>query len=43
MAAYEACLGATSSREVPWYVVPADDKKNALLIIFHIIREQLMK
>jgi PPK2 family polyphosphate:nucleotide phosphotransferase len=37
MAAYEACLGATSSREAPWYVVPADDKKNARLIISHII------
>jgi PPK2 family polyphosphate:nucleotide phosphotransferase len=37
MAAYESCLGGTSSHEAPWYVVPADDKKNARLIISHII------
>jgi len=37
MQAYEACLGATSTRIAPWYVVPADDKKNARLIISKII------
>src|SRR6478609_3543275 len=37
MAAYAACLAATSSQEAPWYVVPADDKKNARLIISEII------
>jgi PPK2 family polyphosphate:nucleotide phosphotransferase len=37
MAAYEACLTATSTVEAPWYVVPADDKKNARLIISQII------
>jgi len=37
MQAYEACLGATSTRISPWYVVPADDKKNARLIISKII------
>jgi PPK2 family polyphosphate:nucleotide phosphotransferase len=31
--AYEDCLSATSTRQSPWYVVPADDKKNARLII----------
>jgi PPK2 family polyphosphate:nucleotide phosphotransferase len=31
--AYEDCLSATSMRRAPWYVVPADDKKNARLII----------
>jgi PPK2 family polyphosphate:nucleotide phosphotransferase len=35
--AYEACLGATSTRHAPWYVVPADDKKNARLIISRIV------
>ena len=35
--AYEACLGATSTKEAPWYVVPADDKDNARLIISAII------
>lgn len=39
MAAYEACLNATSTRTAPWYVVPADDKKNARLLIAEIILE----
>jgi len=37
MEAYEQCLGATSSKQAPWYVVPADDKKNARLIISQTI------
>ena len=37
MQAYEACLSATSTRIAPWYVVPADDKENARLIISKII------
>jgi precorrin-2 methylase len=37
MAAYEACLSATSTKAAPWYVVPADDKENARLIISRII------
>lgn len=41
MKAYEECLGATSTREAPWYVVPADDKENARLIISHIILDTL--
>jgi hypothetical protein len=28
-----ACLSATSTKTAPWYVVSADDKKNARLII----------
>ncbi len=35
--AYGACLGATSTQEAPWHVVPADDKRNARLIISEII------
>jgi len=35
--AYEACLSATSTRHAPWYVVPADDKNNARLVISQII------
>ena len=41
MAAYEACLRATSTKEAPWHVVPADDKKNARLIIAEAIVETL--
>jgi PPK2 family polyphosphate:nucleotide phosphotransferase len=37
MRAYEACLSATSSKHSPWYVVPADDKQNARLIVSQII------
>ncbi|MGC2047475.1 MAG: polyphosphate kinase 2 family protein, partial [Gallionella sp.] len=37
MTAYEECLTATSTRDAPWYVVPADDKENARLIISQII------
>ncbi|MBW8073047.1 MAG: polyphosphate kinase 2 family protein [Ferrovum sp.] len=37
MHAYEACLSATSTEIAPWYVVPADDKENARLIISRII------
>ena len=33
MQAYEECLSATSTDHAPWYVVPADDKENARLII----------
>jgi polyphosphate kinase 2 (PPK2 family) len=36
MKAYEACLSATSTRDCPWYVVPADDKENARLIVAQI-------
>jgi PPK2 family polyphosphate:nucleotide phosphotransferase len=41
MNAYEACLSATSTRDSPWYVVPADDKRNTWLIISQIILDTL--
>ncbi len=37
MRAYEACLSETSTAHAPWYVVPADDKENARLIVSRII------
>lgn len=37
MKAYEACVGNTSTSDAPWYVVPADDKKNARLIVSRIV------
>jgi PPK2 family polyphosphate:nucleotide phosphotransferase len=37
MKAYEKCLSATSSKHAPWYVVPADDKRNARLIVSQIL------
>ncbi len=41
MKAYEECLSATSTSDVPWYVVPADDKENARLIVSHIVLDTL--
>ena len=41
MGAYAACLEATSTKESPWYAVPADDKPNARLIVSQIILETL--
>ena len=41
MKAYEACLNATSTAHAPWYVVPADDKKNARLIVSQIILDTM--
>jgi len=41
MKAYEECLSATSTRDAPWYVVPADDKENARLIVSQIILDTL--
>jgi PPK2 family polyphosphate:nucleotide phosphotransferase len=41
MRAYEACLEATSTRRTPWYVVPADDKQNARLIVSRIVVDTL--
>ena len=39
--AYEACLSATSTHHAPWYVVPADDKENARLIVSQIVLDAL--
>ncbi len=41
MRAYEKCLEATSTEVAPWYVVPADDKKSARLIVSSIILEHV--
>jgi PPK2 family polyphosphate:nucleotide phosphotransferase len=43
MDAYERCLGATSTKDAPWYIVPADDKQNARLIVSQVIVETLEK
>src|ERR1700730_9550279 len=41
MKAYEECLSATSTRDAPWYAVPADDKENARLIVSQIVLDTL--
>jgi len=37
MKAYEKCLSATSTSDAPWYIVPADDKQNARLVVSQIV------
>ena len=39
--AYEDCLAATSTENAPWFVVPADDKLNARLIISQVVLDAL--
>jgi len=41
MKAYGECLSATSTSDSPWYVVPADDKEAARLIVSQIVLETL--
>jgi PPK2 family polyphosphate:nucleotide phosphotransferase len=41
MAAYEACLHSTSTPNSPWYIIPADDKPNARLIVSQIVVDAL--
>jgi hypothetical protein len=41
MAAYEHGLAATTVEAAPWHVVPADDKKNARLIVSKIVIDTL--
>ncbi len=41
MKAYEDCISATSTIEAPWYIVPADDKDNARLIVSQVVVDTL--
>ena len=41
MEAYEACLKATGTHHAPWYVVSADDKENARLVVSQIVLDAL--
>lgn len=38
---FGTCLEETSTRHAPWYVVPADDKENARLIVSEIVLHAL--
>ncbi len=38
---FEECLHATSTHHAPWYIVPADDKDNARLIVSRIVIDSL--
>ena len=39
--AYEHCIGATTTSDAPWYIVPADDKKTARLIVSQIVLDAM--
>lgn len=39
--AYEDVINATSSEQCPWFIIPADDKKNMRLIVASILAEKL--
>jgi len=41
MTAYEDCLSATSTNDSPWYIVPADEKRKAHVIVSEILVETL--
>ena len=41
MSAYGECITATSTDDAPWYIVPADDKENARLIVSEAILHTL--
>ena len=43
MRAYGDCLSATSTEVAPWYVIPADDKYSARLIISRVVIDALRR
>lgn len=38
---YEECINATATEDCPWYIIPADDKKNMRLIVCQITLKTL--
>jgi PPK2 family polyphosphate:nucleotide phosphotransferase len=41
IAAYESCIEKTTTNDAPWYIIPADDKENARLIVSQVAVETL--
>jgi polyphosphate kinase 2 (PPK2 family) len=41
--AYQECLEQTTTPESPWYIIPADDKRNARLIVSQAILQTMQK
>ncbi len=41
MTAYENCLSATSTEDAPWYVIPADDKRTARILVSRVVNQTL--
>lgn len=43
MNAYEEAINATATNKAPWYVIPADDKKNMRLIVAQALVHEMKK
>jgi PPK2 family polyphosphate:nucleotide phosphotransferase len=43
MDAYEECIKKTGTPDSPWYVIPADSKKNMRLIVASVLRHEMRK
>ena len=43
MAAYQDAIAATSTKQAPWYVVPADSKPHRDLFIANLLVQTLAK
>ena len=41
--AYEEAINETATNNAPWYVIPADDKKNMRLLVGRIVIDELKK
>jgi PPK2 family polyphosphate:nucleotide phosphotransferase len=41
--AFEDAINATATEESPWYIIPADDKKNMRLMVADVLCEELSK
>ncbi|GAB3987776.1 polyphosphate kinase 2 family protein [Spirosoma daeguense] len=41
--AYEDCINETATENAPWYVIPADDKKNMRLLVGQIVIQEIKK
>ena len=43
MTAYEDAISATASKDSPWYVIPADDKKFMQVAVLAAIKREIKK
>ncbi|MEY4483845.1 MAG: hypothetical protein RL693_1297 [Verrucomicrobiota bacterium] len=43
VSAYERMIKETATAEAPWYVIPADDKRNMRLLVAMVLRQELKK
>jgi PPK2 family polyphosphate:nucleotide phosphotransferase len=41
--AYQESIAATSTKQAPWYVLPADDQRTARLLVVRIVLDELKK